>query len=118
MVVPDESIVTLISSDQIKMQIPAKAVKHSSLVATTLFPSDENNDDEDPESASSSSSPTLEMELPRVEGVVLEKIVEFLLFYDKNPFPSIMPDTFVQPTFQEVRIFYQKFNFSMFAIVV
>ena len=101
MAISDDAIVTLISSDKQKLELPAKAAKISGLVKNTLF---SNDDDEDMDDAEKS-TPTdpLEVELLRVDGSTLNKIKDFMLHYTESPFVSIKQETFIEPTFEKVR---------------
>lgn len=103
----DDAIVQFTSSDQRTIQIPVKAAKISQLVVTTLFPIDDDDDDEDDdddndEGGDSSTKQLLEMDVPRVDGTTLEKVVEFLIHYEQNPFPK-MPERLPGNDFSAVR---------------
>lgn len=94
MVIPDANV-TLISKDEMRVSIPAKAAKFAELVMTSLF------DDDDKEEYSAAE---LELALPNVVGFALEKIVEFLIHYEQNEFALIEDTTPIQPTFSEVSL--------------
>lgn len=118
MPVSDESIITLISSDNIKFTLPVKAAKFSGLVSDALLKSDDDNDDDDDDdndnadnnvdvnkcnntndkggmklddgiSNTATGHGGLEMDLPRVGSAALEKVVEFLNYFATNPFQKI-----------------------------
>jgi Skp1 family, tetramerisation domain len=102
MTVSDDDIITLTSSDQKKVEITVKAAKVSELIATTLFSADENDDDDDVMMEQNDSA-ALEMDVPRVNGATLEKVVEFLIYFEKHPFPK-MPEKLSGQTFNLVRL--------------
>jgi Skp1 family, tetramerisation domain len=86
----DDAVVILASSDQKQVELPVKAAKHSVLITNWLEIKGEDDEEQD-----------LVLDLPNVESTSLEKIVEFLKHFEKNPFPPI-PERFPEKTFEEV----------------
>jgi hypothetical protein len=102
MTASDDAIVTLTSSDQNKVQIAVKAAKYSQLIVTTLLHHDDEDDNDD--DIQNGCCGHLEMDIPRVDGSTLQKVVEFLIYFEKNPFPK-MPERLPGDTFATVRSF-------------
>lgn len=88
----DERTVKLVSRDDVEFVLPVEAAKESRFVANSL-----SLDDDSPEENESD----LRVDVIRVSGGCLEKVVDFLTHYKEEPMAEItMP--LPGPTFEDV----------------
>lgn len=107
----EEVMIKLLSSDNVVFTLPKKAAILSDLIADIInIDSDSchessNNNDATVSSSSTSLPPQIQNEgykLERVVSTTLEKVVAFLIYYNKNPMQPI-PDV-LQYTYVTIRV--------------
>jgi Skp1 family, tetramerisation domain len=88
------SVITLVSSDDRKFEIPIKSGRLSVFVTNTLNLEDVVDDE---------TLPTAESEVKclNVDGTTLERVTAFLKHYPGNEFEKITTESFIKPTFAE-----------------
>jgi len=92
----DERIVTLVSADGQRFELTAEAAKNAQLVRRSLnLGGDEDEDDDEPP------DPLQSLDLLRVSGRALDKVVDFLKHYDQEKMMEI-PQPLGANTFNEV----------------
>jgi hypothetical protein len=96
----NKQLLALISSDGQRLELPLKAAKLSKLVQNSLPDNDEEDDDEDDHDHNEAKNH--ELELLRVGGECLKKVVEFLNHHNTEPMIEI-PVPLGGSTFTEVR---------------
>ena len=102
----EEVMIKLLSSDNVVFTLPKKAAILSDLIADIINIDGDNchessNNNDATMSSSSTSSPQKQNEGYKLERVVsrtLEKVVAFLIYYNKNPMqpiPDVLQNTYV-----------------------
>ncbi|GAX14544.1 hypothetical protein FisN_6Lh321 [Fistulifera solaris] len=106
----DTREVTLISSDKQEFKLSAEAVKLARMVASSLNLIQEDDDGDEDDTAAELDP----LELSRVEGSVLAKVVEYLSHYLEEPMKEI-PQPLGGTTFNEVMTqeWYQTYAYGM-----
>ena len=90
----DDRIVKLVSRDDMEYELPLRAARLSRFVGNSLNLDDDNDAPDDAEE-------TLKVDVIRVSGGCLEKVVAFLKHHDEQPMNEItMP--LPGPTFEDV----------------
>ena len=91
----DERTVKLVSRDDVEFVLPVEAAKESRFVANSL------NLDDEGEGEDTNGGSDLRVDVIRVSGACLEKVVDFLKHYKEEPMSEIsMP--LPGPTFEDV----------------
>jgi hypothetical protein len=91
MVMPDDVIITLITSDERKVKVLVKVLKASQLAVDALCL-------DDPDATAT----VLTLHLPKVKYVVLTKIIEFLEVFVNYPFLPMELEFLKAPTFEHM----------------
>ena len=81
---PEETIITLVSSDQVRLSISKAAAKGSGLIENALSFEDDNED-----FSTNDSKEYGPIDIPRVKADCLKKVIQFLRRHAVDPMPSI-----------------------------
>jgi hypothetical protein len=73
----DDQMITLVSRDKKEFQLPTSAAKNSYFIRHLLDVGEEGSEE------------LLNIEVPRVNGKCMEKVVSFLIYYKEHPMPGI-----------------------------
>jgi Skp1 family, tetramerisation domain len=93
-----EAMITLTSNDQQIFHVPLAAARLSGFIVDTLGFDDEQEDTDSTNKLKKSYEP---IRIPRVSADILQLVVEFLLYYQTNPMPSVARPI-IGDTFEEV----------------
>lgn len=107
---PEETIITLISGDQVRFSISMAAAKGSGLIVDTLGC----EDDDDEDCHANHTKEYEPIDIPRVEADCLEKVIDFLRQHALDPMPPIQ-QPLVGNSLEEVvtHPWYQSFVLNM-----